>query len=110
MRDERDGTDGRRLSDAPSAAREVAAKVKSAVIPRSEVTRNPSFCGHLNQEGSLAALGMTAFFSFFRGLLKRRPFALLRANRDALRYAQDKPAVRCDYQPIWSIRLRMIAL
>src|SRR5271154_2583888 len=47
-----------------SAAEEVAEKVKIAVIPRSEATRNLSFCGHLNQEGSLASLGMTAFMLF----------------------------------------------
>ena len=39
-------------------------KSQNAVIPRSEAMRNLSFCGHLNQEGSLAALGMTAFSLF----------------------------------------------
>ena len=51
----------------PLAAKEAAEKVKNAVIPRSEVTRNLSFCGHLNQEGSLVrlgGLGMTAFLLF----------------------------------------------
>jgi len=51
-----------------SDVEEAAEKIKNAVIPKSEVTRNPSFCGHLNQEESLASLGMTAFLLFFRGL------------------------------------------
>src|ERR1700690_2025537 len=49
------------------AAEEAAEKVKNTVIPESEVTRNPSFCGHLNQEGSLVrlgGLGMAAFLLF----------------------------------------------
>jgi hypothetical protein len=54
----------RNSSTRPSAAEEVAEKVKNAVIPRSETTRNLSFCEHLNQEGSLASLGMTAFVLF----------------------------------------------
>jgi hypothetical protein len=45
-------------------AEEAAEKVKIAVIPRSAATRNPSFCEHLKQEGSLASLGMTAFMLF----------------------------------------------
>jgi len=44
--------------------KEVAEKVKIAVIPRSEATRNLSYCEHLNQEGSLASVGMTAFMLF----------------------------------------------
>jgi hypothetical protein len=61
---------------ARAAAEEVAEKVKSLVIARSEATRNPSFCGRLNQEGSLAALGMTAFLLFSAaceaGVIRRR--------------------------------------
>jgi hypothetical protein len=40
---------------------EVAEK---AVIPRNETTRNSPFCGRLDLEGSLAALGMRAFSLF----------------------------------------------
>jgi hypothetical protein len=35
----------------------VAEKVKSAVIPGIEATRNLSFCGRLHQKGSLVRLG-----------------------------------------------------
>jgi hypothetical protein len=45
-------------------AKEAPEKVKIAVIPRSAATRNLSFCEHLNQEGSLASLGMTALILF----------------------------------------------
>jgi hypothetical protein len=47
---------------------EVAEEVKSLVIPRSAATRNPSFCGGLDQETSLAAHGMTAGLPFPRPL------------------------------------------
>ena len=60
-----------------AAVTEVAEKVKNAVIPRSEVARSPSFCGYLNQEGSLVrlgGLGMTAFLFFFPRPLKSDRF------------------------------------
>ena len=43
---------------------EFAEKVKNAVIPRSEATRNLLFVSKLRKSRSLAALGMTVFLLF----------------------------------------------